>query len=147
SIITGPISEEFGWRGFLLPRLLSKNNQLKSSIILGLLWGFWHTGPDFWTFVFEGKIYALIYPVAITLGTVPLSILFTYLYIQTKGSLIPIMIFHASFNGTLYVLSLIWDSQSVYITSAELILGLWILSFFIIWKNKERWIQRGIKSF
>jgi len=53
TILTGPISEEFGWRGYMLPKLLSRYSMLKSSIILGLLWGFWHTGPDFWTFVFE----------------------------------------------------------------------------------------------
>lgn len=144
TLITGPISEEFGWRGFVLPRLLSEKTQLKSSIILGLLWGFWHTGPDFWTFVFEAKIYAIIYPIAIVMGTIPLSILFTSLYVQTKGSLIPIMIFHASFNGTLYIFTLVWESQSFFITSAELIAGLWILSFFIIWKNKEFRIQRNV---
>lgn len=36
------IGEEYGWRGFLLPRLLKKFNVLYSSIILGLIWGLWH---------------------------------------------------------------------------------------------------------
>ncbi len=36
------VGEEYGWRGFLLPRLMDKFNLLYSSIILGLIWGIWH---------------------------------------------------------------------------------------------------------
>lgn len=41
-IVLIAIGEEYGWRGFLLPRLMDKFNLLYSSIILGLIWGFWH---------------------------------------------------------------------------------------------------------
>ena len=54
------------------------------------------------------------------------------------------MIFHVSFNGTLYILTLIWESQSIFSTSTELIAGLWILSFIVIWKNKEFRKQRYV---
>ena len=102
AIITGPLSEELGWRGYLLPGLLEKWHPLKCSLIIGILWGWWHTGPDFWQLIFEGKITAFLYPAAITLGTLPLSVLFTWLFLKGRASLIPIMLFHASFNSTLY---------------------------------------------
>jgi len=41
-IILIAFGEEYGWRGFLLPRLMNKFNLLYSSLILGLIWGFWH---------------------------------------------------------------------------------------------------------
>ncbi|MEJ2252748.1 MAG: lysostaphin resistance A-like protein, partial [Candidatus Lokiarchaeota archaeon] len=41
-LIRGPLSEEPGWRGFALPRLESRFTALTSSIILGLIWAFWH---------------------------------------------------------------------------------------------------------
>jgi hypothetical protein len=41
-LFSGPISEEAGWRGFALPRLQSKYNALVSSLILGVIWTFWH---------------------------------------------------------------------------------------------------------
>jgi len=41
-IILIALGEEYGWRGFLLPKLMKKFNLLYSSIILGLIWGFWH---------------------------------------------------------------------------------------------------------
>ena len=36
------VGEEYGWRGFLLPRLMRNFSVLNSSIILGLIWGVWH---------------------------------------------------------------------------------------------------------
>ncbi len=36
------IGEEYGWRGFLLPRLIKKFSVFNSSLILGLIWGLWH---------------------------------------------------------------------------------------------------------
>ena len=41
-IILIAIGEEYGWRGYLLPRLMKRCNVLYSSVILGLIWGIWH---------------------------------------------------------------------------------------------------------
>ena len=41
-IILIAVGEEYGWRGFLLPRLMNKLNLFYSCIILGLIWGLWH---------------------------------------------------------------------------------------------------------
>jgi two-component system, NarL family, response regulator LiaR len=42
--------EEIGWRGYVLPRLQAKHSTLISTLILGVIWGFWHLPkflPDF----------------------------------------------------------------------------------------------------
>jgi len=36
------IGEEYGWRGFLLPRLMNTFNVFYSAMILGFIWGVWH---------------------------------------------------------------------------------------------------------
>jgi len=40
--IAAGIGEEFGWRGFLLPRLQSRHNALVSGLIVGVAWATWH---------------------------------------------------------------------------------------------------------
>ena len=41
-LISGPLSEEFGWRGFLTDTIFDKNKVFKCSIVIGLVWGLWH---------------------------------------------------------------------------------------------------------
>jgi membrane protease YdiL (CAAX protease family) len=40
-LFLGPLAEELGWRGFLLPRLLNNYSPLQASVILGLIGTAW----------------------------------------------------------------------------------------------------------
>lgn len=42
ALISGPLNEEFGWRGFSLDHLLDRYGFMKGSLILGFIWGIWH---------------------------------------------------------------------------------------------------------
>jgi membrane protease YdiL (CAAX protease family) len=93
-----PLWEEIGWRGFLLPLLQKKYNPLVAASILGLIWGIWHA-PIYLTLNPEGNK-TVLFLVYFILGAIPITILFTWLYNSTKGSLLPVIIFHASLNAT-----------------------------------------------
>ena len=86
----GPLSEEGGWRGFALPKLQQRFNAVVSSLILGVIWACWHIPLYF----VEDRIpfYIFIFLVLV------ISILMTWGYNNTKGSLIITIIFHFSFN-------------------------------------------------
>ena len=98
----GPVGEEFGWRGFALPKLQEKYSPLVASLMIGAVWGLWHL-PSF--FASQGVISAIVsalgfgFIVPYTLGTIANSILMTWLYNKSKGSaLIAGIIWHAGIN-------------------------------------------------
>ena len=41
--IQGPTGEQSGWRGFLQPHMEKRFSVVKASIVVGIIWGFWHT--------------------------------------------------------------------------------------------------------
>jgi membrane protease YdiL (CAAX protease family) len=41
-LFAGPLGEEIGWRGVALPRLQERMGLLVASLVLWLLWAFWH---------------------------------------------------------------------------------------------------------
>jgi membrane protease YdiL (CAAX protease family) len=42
ALVVFPLGEEFGWRGFAHPRLVTRYGLLKGSLLLGSGWGLWH---------------------------------------------------------------------------------------------------------
>ncbi|WP_454730128.1 CPBP family intramembrane glutamic endopeptidase [Cellulosimicrobium protaetiae] len=42
SLCAGPLSEEFGWRGYAQPRLRRRRSPLATSVVLGAVWAVWH---------------------------------------------------------------------------------------------------------
>jgi membrane protease YdiL (CAAX protease family) len=83
--------EEIGWRGYVLPRLQAKYSALTATLILGVIWGFWHL-PKYLTH-FSVPSFAWF------MGhTMAAAVLYTWLYNNTKGSLLLVTLFHASSN-------------------------------------------------
>jgi membrane protease YdiL (CAAX protease family) len=94
SIVT-TIPEETGWRGFALPRLQRSWGPLLASLVVGSLWGLWHL-PDF--FYLQAVQSGISFPLFLA-GTVATSILFTWVFNGTGGSLLMVSILHSSFNA------------------------------------------------
>jgi len=104
----GGLSEEAGWRGYALTRLLPGRRALLASLWVGLMWGLWHTGPAFWIGIFQKNWSVVAVPIEYTLGTVPLSVLICWVFINAKRSLLPGILFHASYNSTFFFLTALW---------------------------------------
>jgi len=90
-ILVSGVGEETGWRGYALPRLQQKMNALSATVILGLLWAVWHIPLFFYTF--DPSI-----AVGWFFGLLCAAIVFTWLYNSTKGSLLAVALWHATFN-------------------------------------------------
>jgi len=96
----GPLGEEAGWRGFLLPRLQKRFDPLLASVYLALIWGFWHLPlhlTGYYNAVFGSPWGGLLMRL---FTTVPLAIIFTWLYNRTHGNLLVMIILHTMVNIT-----------------------------------------------
>lgn len=87
------IGEEAGWRGFALPRLQQRYNALFSSAILTLFWAFWHIPLFLFRPGYEGM--GIIGISGWLLSLLTGSILLTWLFNSSRGSILVCAIFHA----------------------------------------------------
>ena len=85
---TGGAWEEPGWRGYALPKLQGGHSALLASLILGVLWAFWHL-----PLMVIGQIH-LSDPVYIVAWTVVL----TWVFNNTNGSVLIAMLMHNIHN-------------------------------------------------
>ena len=96
TLVGGQAGEETGWRGYALPRLAERLGFGTAGVLLGVLWAGWHLplflipGVDKF-----GQSFALY-----LLQVTALSVAFTWLYANTRGSLLPVMLMHAAVNNT-----------------------------------------------
>ena len=86
---TGGAWEEPGWRGFALPSLQAGRSALVASLILGAVWALWHLPLVVATGQMGG--WDIVNIMAWTL-------VLTWVYNGTGGSVLIVMLFHAMFN-------------------------------------------------
>ena len=102
-LILGPLSEEIGWRGYALGRLQTHWNALTSSLIVGVFWGLWHLP----LFMMVGTSqHELEIPfIGFLINIIASSILYTWLYNNTKQSLWSAILLHWLYTYAVQVMS------------------------------------------
>jgi len=131
-LLTGPLGEEFGWRGFLLPRLLQGYSPLISAIVLGIIWELWHFPLYYHTFLPDFRGVANF-----TIGVLGLSLLVTVLFIHTNQSLAPVIALHWTANVSMSAVHKMFpgvrpaDAQDSYDMITMAIITLFVVTFFM----------------
>ena len=94
--INGPVGEELGWRGYILPRLQHRSGPLIASLIIGSIWGIWHLPSFFNPESVQGSL-GMGFLIPYVASTISNSVIMTYLYNRTKASaLVAGIIWHAA---------------------------------------------------
>jgi membrane protease YdiL (CAAX protease family) len=95
------VFEEPGWRGTLLCRLQDKHSPLIASLLVWLPWMLWHAPLD----LTGGAAHTLVGWLQIrVVFLIPMSILFTWIYNRSGGSLLCTGLFHSAMNTFPFVL-------------------------------------------
>src|SRR5215216_6262918 len=88
------LGEEIGWRGYALPRLQTRMSALSASLILAPIWALWHL--PLWLTGAPGRT-PLIYA-GFVVSAFALSVILTWVYNSTGGSLLIVVLLHATVN-------------------------------------------------
>lgn len=97
----GPLGEELGWRGFLLDELLVSRGAVVAALIVGFVWTFWHL-PVFWAPLatsISGEPVTIDRVIRYWLEVTAVSVIMTWLFVETAGSLWISVGFHAAWNA------------------------------------------------
>jgi membrane protease YdiL (CAAX protease family) len=89
--------EEYGWRGYLLPRLLPLG-EVRASIVVALIWAPWHLPVLLVGLNFPGKN-PLTVLAMMTAGVLALSLLFTRFFVAAGGAVVTVALLHGSLNA------------------------------------------------
>lgn len=96
--------EELGWRGYLLPTLLNRLKPIPAAILVGVIWGGWHL-PILLAANASLQVGMAEFG-AIFCGSIAMSVILTWLYLKSRGSILICILFHNSVNaGAYYFLS------------------------------------------
>lgn len=106
SFMSGPFSEEFGWRGFALDPLLGRFGFTKASALLGTVWGLWHLPLYFMPQTWHGKMgFGFEGFWTFMLMSIGLSLLMSWVYVNTNRSILSALLMHLFSNFTAQLLA------------------------------------------
>ncbi|MFC7029147.1 CPBP family intramembrane glutamic endopeptidase [Halomicroarcula sp. GCM10025710] len=138
--VLGGGQEEFGWRGFALPALQSRFDALTASIVIGIVWAAWHLPA----FVFEIPGYTGSFAVYALL-VVGISIILTWLYNNTGGSILLAMLTHGGVNAAPSIGATLGGELPTSSVSPYVLLGaaVWIVALALLFRYGPETLSAG----
>lgn len=124
--IKGPV-EEFGWRGLALPLLQRRMAPIWAALIIGVIWGVWHT-PAFLLSGTEQSAWSFL---PFFTGTIALSVIVTPLFNASGGSIFLPALFH------FMLINPAWPDAQPYDTYLFA-----LIAVVIVWLNRRTMFSR-----
>ncbi len=93
AVFAGSLQEELGWRGYALPRLLDRYSAVAAALLIGTAWALWHL-PLYGIADGQERTPLTIF----LLSVVALSLIYTWLWLVTGGSLLIAVLLHNATN-------------------------------------------------
>lgn len=132
-IISGPFSEEFGWRGFLTDRLFRKDKVLQMSLLIGFVWGIWHLPLYFYPAQIQHDWFMInpILGLLFIVSCMSAALVYTTIYVVAKRKIFPIFFLHM-FKNIILTGAMIYpfsDTYSVVVVFIEIVMD---VLFYVI---------------
>jgi hypothetical protein len=101
-VIFAGFGEEFGWRGFAMPRLQARYSALGSTLIISIFWALWHI-PKFFVagesqYIWMQEAGFISSFLGYSIFIFGWSIIYTWVFNNTKGSVLLAAVVHGAGN-------------------------------------------------
>jgi len=144
-IFQGPLGEEFGWRGFLMSRIMKSYNIFISSFIIGIIWSFWHLPRFFMQGTFQWQMvekFTLLPTISgYVIYTVLISVLISIVFFRTNESVWAAILFHTIANTTIGYAATIMTPRGSFV----LLMALIIVTLGAVKLNIKNEIEISVK--
>lgn len=140
-ILVISLGEEFGWRGYLLPKLQETHSALVASLILGVVWGLWHFPASLIGTGVPQEMLFIVFMVWVMVAT----LIMTWVYNNT-GSVFLAILMHTMANVTFNYLPLLPEFASQSNTFYLFLIILGLLASAILWRFGPKRLVRGRNS-
>lgn len=132
------VGEEFGWRAYALRKLQAAYSPFIASLVLGLVWGFWH----FPLFRIMGDFHQQLPLSWFILQVLGITFIFTWLYNHTSGNIFVSLIFHTSTNFSISLLPIMpLDNYGSLAPLWIAIILLWVFVVIIILFDRKNFFH------
>ncbi len=127
ALLLGPM-EEFGWRGLALPLLQRKFAPFWAGLILGVIWMIWHAPA----FLISGTPQSAWSFLPFFVGGVAISVVFTALFNDARGSLLIAALLHFQLNNPIWPDAQPWDNLLIA-----------VIAVILVWLKRRTMFQQG----
>ncbi len=106
------LGEEFGWRGYMLPRLIYRFGVMKAGMLLGILWEVWHLPMHYMAYRTYG---AYMIPAFLTIGFINLTVnalIMSIIYVLNRGSLKLMVLYHYTITASAIILGALFVTDA-----------------------------------
>lgn len=129
--------EELGWRRYALDRLLKSRSPLEASLLLGFPWALIHL-----ILLLPGMMSVSAPAIPQTIGLVAMSVILTWAYVHSGGSLLTVTLLHGVQNGLVVINRGLGMAESTW-----LLMGVYVLfaALFIIFDRHTFFAKPSIE--
>lgn len=140
-IIIGPISEEYGWRGYFLDKLQENFSPIHSAIIVGVVWGLWHL-PLFYMTGTSQNVLNIPF-ISFVTSTIATSIIMTYIVNGSKGSVWSAIVFHWIYTYMAQVVSTGVSRTALYNWLEPMPYAVVAIAVIVMWKAGRKGMAKS----
>ena len=136
TLVSGPLAEEFGWRGFVQPRLRLRYGRVRTAVVMAFVWGLWHV-PLFFLAGTGQHAKGLFSPQGALFFAILFPLCYTILFVteHLRGGVWAAVLLHAAWNASDALLPAHGDLGAVVQTAVALAIA---GAAAIVWQARDR---------